>query len=78
MVKKISESDIEAMRNEFFATKMSPEMRSTILTIATAFASESEEENAAVMMAWYLAQPENQDKIPELANDYLGYAPDGV
>jgi hypothetical protein len=78
MAKNISDSDIAAMRSEFFEKVKSPEMRSQILTIADAFASESDEEHASVMMAWYLAQPENQDKIAELASDYLGYAPDGV
>lgn len=69
---KLSDEDIVAMRAEFFDNVESPELRQRILTIAVAFANESDDENASDMMAWYLSQPENRDKIDELYDEFMG------
>ena len=75
---KLSDEDIVAMRTEFFDNVKSPELRQRILTIAVAYANESDEENASDMMAWYLSQPENSDKIDELYDEFMGSFPENI
>lgn len=77
-MKKLSQDDIMSMRNDFFDKVKSPEMRQRILTIAFAYGSESDDENATDMMAWFLAQPENKDRIDELAEEFLGNSPENL
>ena len=73
---KLTQADIYAMRTEFFNKVKDADMRRRILTIAFAYGDDTKMPHATDMMAWYLAQPENRDKIDQLALEYIGYTPD--
>lgn len=73
---KLTQEDIYAMRTEFFEKVTDPDMRTKILTIAFAYGDQSDDIHATDMMAWYLAQEQNRDRIDELASLFSGYTPD--
>lgn len=71
----LSQKEVYAMRMEFFKKVRDPNLRRKILTIAFAYGDDTGEPHATDMMAWYLAQEENRDKIDQLALEYAGYTP---
>jgi len=77
-VPKLTEKEVMAMRSEVFEKVKDPKRLNKIISTAFAYGLENDDiPYATDMMAWYLVQDANKDKLDNLYMEFVGgYEPE--